>query len=80
LMNIGSGEEVSIRDLAFLVADVVGYQGEIAFDATRPDGAPRKLLDSTGLRGLGWSPKIDLRSGLLDLYQRWTRDMMVAAQ
>ncbi|MFC3265446.1 GDP-L-fucose synthase family protein [Camelimonas abortus] len=63
-LNIGSGEEISIASLAHVVADAVGYRGRIVFDRTRPDGAPRKTLDSTRIRALGWRPRIPLREGV----------------
>jgi len=69
-INIGTGEDVSIRDLARLVCDVVGFRGEIEFDAGKPDGTPLKCSDVSRLRGLGWSPTIDLRTGLEKTY-RW---------
>jgi GDP-L-fucose synthase len=69
-INIGTGEDVSIRDLAGLVCDVVGFRGEIEFDASKPDGTPLKCSDISRLRGLGWSPTIDLRTGLKRTY-RW---------
>lgn len=68
-LNIGSGEEISIADLARLVADVVGYEGAIVNDTSRPDGAPRKLMDSSRLRALGWQPRIALREGVADAYR-----------
>ena len=67
-VNVGTGEEVTIRELAELVAEVVGYEGEIRFDAARPDGMPRKLLDCARLRALGWRPRITLRDGLRSTY------------
>ena len=70
-INIGSGEEITIGQLAFLIADVVDFRGHIVFDAFKPDGTPRKLLDSSRLRALGWSHKIELRSGIQELYERW---------
>lgn len=70
-INIGTGQEISIRDLGRLVAQVVGYEGELRFDTSKPDGAPRKLVDSTRLRAMGWRPVIGLEEGLRDLYQRW---------
>jgi GDP-L-fucose synthase len=69
-VNVGSGEEIAIRDLARLLAEVVGYRGRFAFDTSLPDGTPRKLLDSGRLRQLGWSAKIGLRQGLASTY-RW---------
>ena len=67
-INIGTGEDVSIRDLARLVCDVVGFRGEIEFDASKPDGTPLKCSNISRLRGLGWSPTIDLRTGLERTY------------
>ena len=69
-VNIGVGRSHSIRELASIVADVVGFRGEICWDPTRPDGAPEKLLDSAPLRQLGWTPRTDLRTGLAQTY-RW---------
>jgi GDP-L-fucose synthase len=69
-VNVGSGEEIAIRDLARLLAEVTGYRGGFAFDTSLPDGTPRKLLDSGRLRQLGWSAKIGLRQGLASTY-RW---------
>ncbi len=69
-VNVGTGEDVSIRELAELVAEVVGYGGEIRFDPSRPDGAPRKLLDVSRLHALGWRHRIGLREGLERTY-RW---------
>jgi GDP-L-fucose synthase len=64
LVNIGCGEDIPIGELARLIADVVGYPGEIIFDTSKPDGTPRKLLDVTRLTALGWRPRIPLRQGL----------------
>lgn len=63
-INVGYGSDVTIADLARLVAKSVGYAGNIELDASKPDGAPRKLMDSSRLQALGWSPKVDLASGL----------------
>jgi GDP-L-fucose synthase len=68
-INVGSGSEVSIKELALLIGKTVGFEGEINFDATKPDGTPRKLMDPSLLRGSGWSPKIDLEAGLKDAYR-----------
>jgi GDP-L-fucose synthase len=67
-VNIGSGEEITIADFARLVAEVVGYQGHIIFDTSRPDGMPRKRLDISKLTALGWRPKTALRDGLRQAY------------
>lgn len=71
-INVGVGEDISIAELAELVRDVVGYDGEIVFDRSRPDGTPRKLLDVTRLNSLGFSPRIALRDGLEATYE-WYR-------
>jgi GDP-L-fucose synthase len=68
IVNVGSGEEVSIADLARLMSEVVGYRGEIVHDLSKPDGTPRKLLDSSRLFGLGWKPEISLRDGIASTY------------
>lgn len=67
-INIGSGREISILDLAILVAKVVGYTGEITFDTNRPNGTPRKLLDSTRITQLGWHPQVSLETGIASTY------------
>jgi GDP-L-fucose synthase len=64
IINIASGEDVTIRELAKLVCDVVGFDGELVWDKTKPDGTPRKLLDVTRIRVLGWQPTIPLRKGI----------------
>ncbi|GAA1384368.1 GDP-L-fucose synthase [Pseudonocardia kongjuensis] len=69
-INVGVGTDLTIRELAELVADVVGYTGEIVQDTTRPDGTPRKLLDTSRITALGWSPTVELRQGITDTY-RW---------
>ncbi len=63
-VNVGSGKEITIKELAETVAEVVGFEGEIEWDATRPDGTPRKLMDSSKLRKLGWEPKVSMREGI----------------
>lgn len=70
LINVGSGQEISIAGLARLVQQVVGYQGEIVFDTAKPDGTPRKLADSSRLHALGWKHRIELEDGVRDAY-RW---------
>jgi GDP-L-fucose synthase len=67
-INIGSGEEVTIIELARLIADIVGWTGEFVFDRSKPDGTPRKLLDVSRLTALGWTPSISLREGLTHAY------------
>lgn len=70
IVNVGVGEDVSIAELAALVAEVVGYEGEIVYDTSKPDGTPRKLLDVTRLFSLGWRPRTGLREGIESTY-RW---------
>jgi GDP-L-fucose synthase len=71
-VNIGTGSDLPIAELATVVADIVGYGGEIRWDTDKPDGTPSKRLDVSKLTGLGWRPTIDLRDGIEDLY-RWAR-------
>lgn len=71
MVNVGSGQETSIADLARTIADVVGYAGAIRFDPSRPDGTPRKVLDSSRMQALGWQATIDLRTGLAQTYRDW---------
>jgi GDP-L-fucose synthase len=72
IINVGCGEDISIVELAELICDVVGFDGELTWDATKPDGTPRKLLDVTKLRALGWKPSISLRDGIAQAYE-WFR-------
>lgn len=72
-VNVGSGEDLTIGDLAQLVCDVVGYDGEILRDTGKPDGTPRKLMSNAKLRGLGWTPAVPLRQGI-DATYRWFLD------
>ncbi len=67
-INLGSGEEVSIRELAELIKTIVGYEGRLEFDSSKPDGTPRKLMDSSKIRALGWTPKVSLKDGLRKTY------------
>ena len=69
IINIGCGEDVTIRDLALTVCEVLEYKGELVFDPSKPDGTPRKLLDMQKLFSLGWKPKIPLRDGIRDAYE-----------
>ncbi len=67
-INVGYGEDIPISELASLIAEIIGYRGEITFDISKPDGSPRKLMNTAKLRSLGWSPKKDLRSGIQSAY------------
>lgn len=76
-INVGSGEDLTIRELTELVCEVVGFKGEIVNDLTIPDGMPRKLMSAKRLRGMGWAPRIPLGAGVRDYY-RWFLDNVVA--
>lgn len=75
-VNVGSGKEVSIKELAELVKEVVGFEGELVWDSTKPDGTPRKLMDSSRLAEMGWRAKIELREGLEETY-KWYLENVV---
>jgi GDP-L-fucose synthase len=72
-INVGFGSDVTIRDLAEMICKTVGYEGNIIFDATKPDGTPRKLLNSDRLKTMGWKAKVHLRDGLALAYQNYTQ-------
>jgi len=74
-INIGTGEDLSIRDLAETISETVGYRGRIAFDTSKPDGTPRKLMDVGRMKSLGWRPKIQLRDGLSLAYADFLASM-----
>lgn len=80
LINAGSGEEVSIRDLATTVARVVGYEGAIGWDSSKPDGTPRKLMDQSRIHALGWRAKVGLEDGLGRMYRWWRAQETSAAR
>ncbi len=73
LINIGYGEEISIKDLAIKIKKIIGYDGEIEFDSTKPNGNPRKLLDTSLIKNYGWKPKYELDKGL-ELSFNWYRE------
>jgi len=75
IVNVGCGEDISIRELAELVSEVVGFDGELSWDKTKPDGTPRKLLDVSKLRGLGWTPTIPLRDGIAQTYDWFLKNV-----
>lgn len=77
-INCGAGFDLSIRDLAETVARVVDFKGELVFDTTKPDGTPRKIMDSSRMRSLGWKPEISFETGIASTY-RWYLDNIVAA-
>lgn len=75
IINVGSGKEVTIRELAELICDVVGFEGDLAWDKTKPDGTPRKLLDVSKLRSLGWKSSIPLREGIAQTYDWFLKNV-----
>ena len=78
LINIGCGQDVTIRELAETVCDLLDFDGSLEFDASKPDGTPRKLLDISKIKSLGWSPKIPLREGIADAYDWFTKNQSTA--
>jgi len=74
-INVGSGQEISITDLAHLVSEVVGFNGAIEYDTSQPDGTPRKRLDGSKLAGLGWAPRWDLQPGIADAYRFFLKEV-----
>ena len=69
------GKDISIKTLAILIKNIVGYEGDVVFDASKPDGTPRKLLDVSKLTNLGWSPKIGLEEGIKLTYEWYVKDV-----
>jgi GDP-L-fucose synthase len=78
LINVGYGDDVTIRELAEVVRGVVGFDGEVRWDATKPDGTPRKLMDSSRIRALGWAPRVDLAEGVRRAYA-WYQDALAGS-
>jgi GDP-L-fucose synthase len=75
IINVGTGKDISIAELAELIRRIVGYEGEVVFDPSRPDGTPRKLLDVSRLDALGWRPRIGLREGIEQTYHWYGRQV-----
>jgi GDP-L-fucose synthase len=75
LVNIGTGHDLSIKDLALLIKEVVGFTGDLVFDTSKPDGTPRKLMDVTKLHSLGWQHRIELKEGLAFAYQDFLKKL-----
>jgi GDP-L-fucose synthase len=69
LVNITKGDDIQLKDLFEIVKRIVGYEGEIVYDKTKPNGTPRKMMDATKIKSLGWEPKIDLEKGIKDFYE-----------
>jgi GDP-L-fucose synthase len=74
IINVGCGEDVTIAELAALLADVVGFRGELVFDRSKPDGTPRKLLDVSKMTALGWQPRTQLRDGIRATYDWYLKN------
>jgi GDP-L-fucose synthase len=77
LINIGSGKEIAIKDLSILIKEIVGFKGDVAFDSSKPDGTPRKLLDISRIKALGWTPKISLYEGIQNTYDLYVSGSVV---
>ena len=75
LINVGSGKDISIQDLATLISDLIGFSGRIVFDETYPDGTPKKLLDNSIIKSYGWRPSLSLRQGLVSVIQTLEHDI-----
>ena len=73
-LNVGTGKEISIKNLAYLIKDEINFSGDIKWDKSKPDGTPRKLLNVDRIKNLGWSPKIDLKEGIKETIKCFTKD------
>jgi GDP-L-fucose synthase len=80
IVNIGAGRDITIRELAELISDVVGFKGDLVFDPSKPDGTPRKLLDASRLAALGWTPRTSLREGLMRAYRDFSENVTKTAR
>jgi GDP-L-fucose synthase len=76
-INVGSSEEISIRELVQAVKEVSGFEGEVIWDSTKPDGTPRKLMDNSRLAALGWKPAISLLDGLREVYNAYEQESAI---
>jgi len=74
-LNVGTGTDLSIRDLAILIQNIIGFEGELIFNPEKPDGTPRKLMDVSKIKSLGWEPKIDLETGIKLAYQDFIKNL-----
>jgi len=74
ILNIGTGEDLSIMELAEMIKEITGYKGEILYDQSKPDGTPRKLLDISRIKSLGWAPKIALKRGVESTYHDFAKN------
>lgn len=78
-LNVGTGEDIAIKDLALLIKEIVGFEGELTFDTSKPDGTPRKLMDVSRLHALGWRHRIDLQSGIRSVYEQFKQQIAQSA-
>ena len=76
IVNVGYGEDTTIRDLAELMCDIIGFKGELVFDTSKPDGTPRKLLDISRIRSLGWRPEVSLPEGIARSYKWFLKNVV----
>lgn len=76
-LNIGTGEDISIKELAFMIKNIVGYKGELVFDITKPDGMPKKLLDVSRIQALGWKYRINFNDGLIKTYEFYKKQIAI---
>ena len=74
LLNVGTGKDISIKDLAILISKIVNFNGEIKWDLTKPDGTPKKQLDISKIQSLGWEPKISLKEGIILTYEEFKKE------
>ena len=72
-INLGTGEDIKLKDLALLIKDIIGFEGDIKYDLSKPDGTPRKLLDISKMKELGWKPRISLEEGIRKTYEWYGR-------
>lgn len=75
IINVGSGEDISIKDLSELIINIIGYSGSVNWDTSKPNGTPKKVMNVNKIKNLGWSPKIDLRSGIYNTYQWYKKNI-----
>jgi GDP-L-fucose synthase len=75
LLNIGCGEDLTIKEIASIVSEIVGYKGDVSWDQSKPDGTPQKLLDISRIKKLGWKPAIDLRDGIRTVYKWYSEEI-----
>ncbi len=75
LLNIGCGEDRTIKEIASIVSEVVGYKGDVSWDQSKPDGTPQKLFDISQIKRLGWKPNIDLKDGIRSVYEWYLKSV-----